>query len=52
MKTQAPSSHPLVWYVILFAVLVIAMIALLSRSAAERPPQSPAETAITAKPAP
>ena len=49
MKTQTVPVHSLLWYVVLVAVLVVALVIALSRSAAVL---SPGEPAAATAPAP
>jgi len=52
MKAQAVSPHAFIWYALLFFALVVVLVAMLSRSAANDPQQPPAEGAVGTEPAP
>ena len=50
MKIQAVPAHNFLFYTVLFAVLVVALVIVLSRSAAVSPPsEAPVATAPAAK---
>jgi hypothetical protein len=50
MKTATATFHPLLWF--LFGALLIALVAMLSRSAADLPPPASADNAVTTQAAP
>ena len=52
MNVQAAASHSLLWYIILLSVLVAALVAMLSRSAADVPPTVSVEIPTSTVPAP
>lgn len=50
MKTATAPSHPLLWF--LFGALLIALVAMLSRSAADSLPPASADNAVTTQASP
>jgi hypothetical protein len=50
MKVQTVSSHSLLWYIVLLGMLVVALVVVLSRSAADVPPTVSVDSGASTSP--